>query len=401
MDQPTKPNREKGKLVIHKVDATDATKYLAGAVFKLSAIDGIFEETVTTNQLGEIHFEELDLGNYQLEEIQAPDGYQRDESIRTVQITREQSEVDLTISNQKVKPWVPVEPSQEFGSLLLTKYNEKNQSETLSGAIFTLQSKTDATVKFELVTNASGIAQLDKIPVGQYELIETKAPAGYEINHTSRTITIEKGQREHVSVGNMPIAEIPTEPKTGNFRLLKVDANHPEIVLAGAIFKLTSIENPTETYAITTNEAGIAEVTDLKFGTYELVETKAPNDYLIDQGKRQIVISAENNGWTIETVANGRIIVDVKPGEEVVPKDKEPQNPINKDEKPQDSKKEQPKAEKEKATAVKNKVTPKKETKTLPQTGETKQIFIVKMGLLVMTMAIIVIVLRKRKSLKK
>lgn len=401
MDQPTKPNREKGKLVIHKVDATDATKYLAGAVFKLSAIDGIFEETVTTNQLGEIHFEELDLGNYQLEEIQAPDGYQRDESIRTVQITREQSEVDLTISNQKVKPWVPVEPSQGFGSLLLTKYNEKNQSETLSGAIFTLQSKTDATVKFELVTNANGIAQLDKIPVGQYELIETKAPAGYEINHTSHTITIEKGQREHVSVGNMPIIEIPAEPKTGNFRLLKVDANHPEIVLAGAIFKLTSIENPTETYAITTNEAGIAEVTDLKFGTYELVETKAPNDYLIDQGKRQIVISAENNGWTIETVANGRMIVDVKPGEEVVPKDKEPQNPINKDEKPQDSKKEQPKAEKEKATAVKNKVTSKKETKTLPQTGETKQIFIVKMGLLVMTMAIIVIVLRKRKSLKK
>ena len=99
-----------GKLRIRKVDS-ETGKGLAGAKFKVTKGDKSFE--LTSNDKGIALSDKLELGEYSITEITAPEGYKSTDEVYTVSVTSNGGV--LTIKNTKEKkeePKKPEEPSK-------------------------------------------------------------------------------------------------------------------------------------------------------------------------------------------------------------------------------------------------------------------------------------------------
>ena len=85
-------------------------------------------------------------------------------------------------------------------------------------------------------------------------------------------------------------------------RIIKVDKNDHNIKLAGAVFKVTSVADPTKTWTITTGEDGTATTEKLPAGTYTVQEITAPNGYELTTDTYNLTVSATSG--VIKTVEN-------------------------------------------------------------------------------------------------
>lgn len=75
-------------------------------------------------------------------------------------------------------------------SLTITKVDKDNANKKLAGAVFTL-TKNGQTVDTK-TTDANGVATFTGLTEGTYTLTETKAPAGYDLDSTAKTIVVVK-----------------------------------------------------------------------------------------------------------------------------------------------------------------------------------------------------------------
>ena len=94
-----------GKLRIRKVDS-ETGKGLAGAVFRIEKGDKSFE--LTSNEKGIALSDKVELGEYKITEIKAPEGYKVTDEVFTVNVTTNGGV--LTIKNTKEKPLEPTKP---------------------------------------------------------------------------------------------------------------------------------------------------------------------------------------------------------------------------------------------------------------------------------------------------
>src|SRR5699024_6523626 len=98
----------KGSVKLMKEDAA-TEKTLKGAEFKLMDSEGeVVEENLTTNIDGEIEVNDLFLGDYQLIETKAPEGYEKDDTPINIEITEDNQVVEKTMINNKITD-IPVE----------------------------------------------------------------------------------------------------------------------------------------------------------------------------------------------------------------------------------------------------------------------------------------------------
>ncbi|MCP62539.1 LPXTG cell wall anchor domain-containing protein, partial [Listeria monocytogenes] len=110
---------------------------------------------------------------------------------------------------------------------------------------------------------------------GDYKLIETKAPAGYQLDATPVHFTIDFNQSEAAKVSKTNTA------KTGTVVLTKKDsATNTE--LADATFELRNEDGALVSENLVTDDNGEISVADLAPGDYKLIETKAPTGYQLD-----------------------------------------------------------------------------------------------------------------------
>lgn len=94
-----------GKLRIRKVDSKTGGG-LAGAVFRIEKGDKSFE--LTSNEKGIALSDKVELGEYKITEIKAPEGYKVTDEVFTVNVTTNGG--ILTIKNTKEKPLEPTKP---------------------------------------------------------------------------------------------------------------------------------------------------------------------------------------------------------------------------------------------------------------------------------------------------
>ena len=106
-----------GALKIIKQDG-DTEEKLAGAEFELRDLEGNVIKSGTTNDAGEISWEDLDYGDYQLVETKAPEGYRLLTSPIDVKINGDENEVTLTVNNTKTGWELPT--TGGIGSVLFT-----------------------------------------------------------------------------------------------------------------------------------------------------------------------------------------------------------------------------------------------------------------------------------------
>lgn len=241
-------------------------QFLPGAIFKV--VDGngnIIEENLTTNKNGIVQTGVLPSGSYSFIETQAPQGYELDPTPIPFTVTEDQTEpVKVSSVNQQIT-----------GAVTLTKIDKETKA-VLPGAEFELQTSDGQVIQTNLVTNSSGVLTVSGLKVGDYKLVETRPPIGYELDSTPVNFSIDndKNKDVHVTKTNQLIK--------GSIILTKVDKDNGK-ALSGAVFELQDAQGNVLQTGLTTNDLGKLEIKDLAPGDYQFVETKAPEGYEFDK----------------------------------------------------------------------------------------------------------------------
>ncbi len=173
----------KGAVELTKVDDIDGST-LEGAIFKIVDMNGNnVRFDLTTDKNGKISVSDLRPGDYQFIETKAPTGYDLNANPIPFTITKGQSQVtSVTALN-----------SLTTGSMELTKVDMDHRG-TLEGAIFNILDHSGKVVREGLKTDGHGKLIVNDLKPGNYQLVETKAPTGYQLDASPVSFTIEKAQ---------------------------------------------------------------------------------------------------------------------------------------------------------------------------------------------------------------
>jgi len=139
-------------------------------------------------------------------------------------------------------------------------------------------------------SDADGSIRVEGLAPGNYTMNEVEAPAGYIRNETVLTFTIEStllGKPEAVDLGVFVNHQ-------GALTIRKVDEEGKP--LAGAEFRLSDSSGNIYGEKLVSDSAGEIVVTGLKPGSYVLVETKAPEGYLLSDSEYAVDIKASHEG---------------------------------------------------------------------------------------------------------
>ncbi|CAN5566421.1 hypothetical protein BH23CHL5_BH23CHL5_00970 [soil metagenome] len=215
-----------------------------------------------SSESGVVVFADVPIGTYELIESQVPDGYRGDdESTEVLIITGEVTEA--TVAN-----------SQLVGVIQITKVDINNLGVPIGGACFSVEG-----TEIEVCDNdaldqdpADGIIRVESVPVGRYQLVESRAPEGYRAG-SQLSVAIVEGEVTLRTVGNVLIA--------GSIRILKVDAADGATVLGGSCFRVDDGDPVCDNEPDDLDPAsGLIEIGGLLPGAYEVVETTAPAGFL-------------------------------------------------------------------------------------------------------------------------
>jgi LPXTG-motif cell wall-anchored protein len=273
-----------GRIKVIKTDENG--QRLAGAKFEILSSDSqVIQEGITAEN-GEFLSEPLPVGSYQVRETEAPEGYLLDATVHDVFINEYSiEEVTLTIEN-----------ILDTGGVELIKHAE-GSGEVLQGAVFELQNREGETLQTGLTTGEDGKLAIDGLAPGAYQLVETQAPIGYELDATPIEFEIERSQTA--------VVELTKENRLtpGGVVLTKIDDQSGEI-LQGAVFELQNREGETLQTGLTTGEDGKLAIDGLAPGAYQLVETQAPTGYELDATPIEFEIERSQTAVVELTKAN-------------------------------------------------------------------------------------------------
>lgn len=275
-----KNSRIYGGLTIEKTDGKDGSA-LAGAEFTISGSDdtpltfiknnGRYEaatgegasSTIATDANGKAYITGLKFGNYAVTETKAPEGYVLKGDRHSIAISRQQTEVTLRLKNDKA-----------MYKVTAIKQDAGENGKLLVGAEFTLYSAEGAVVA-KAVTGYDGTAVFE-VPEGKYKLVETRAPAGYQLSGDFvREITVNAVRG---AVGEFKYT-FNNEKTSYSIEIHKHDSEDKQKKLAGAEFAVTDSRGFTKT--VTTDALGKASITELPYDDYTIREIKAPKGYAL------------------------------------------------------------------------------------------------------------------------
>lgn len=275
-----KNSRIYGGLTIEKTDGKDGSA-LAGAEFTVAGSDGTpltfiknngryeaatgegASSTIATDANGKAYITGLKFGNYAVTETKAPEGYVLKGDRHSIAISRQQTEVTLRLKNDKA-----------MYKVTAIKQDAGENGKLLVGAEFTLYSAEGAVVA-KAVTGYDGTAVF-AVPEGKYKLVETRAPAGYQLSGDFvREITVNAMQG---AVGEFKYT-FNNEKTSYSIEIHKHDSEDKQKKLAGAEFAVTDSRGFTKT--VTTDASGKASITELPYDDYTIREIKAPKGYAL------------------------------------------------------------------------------------------------------------------------
>lgn len=189
-----------------------------------------------------------------------------------------------------------------LGRIEMTKRSKDALRTPLAGAVFELRS-ADGTkvIASSEPTGQDGKTAVRNIRSGTYVLRESTPPIGY-LAAADQTVTVTFGKGSQIHT-----LEVLDQKIKGNFELTKLQAGTAgtpnPVALKGAEISIYKNEGTGAVQLIgayTTDDSGKISVSDLEYGTYYYIETKAPAGYLLD--KTQYAFQISIDGYTVSKI---------------------------------------------------------------------------------------------------
>lgn len=181
-------------------------------------------------------------------------------------------------NTQAIMVATPSIPTAESYQIVVKKVDSSNPTKGLSGATFSL-TMVGSTKTLTGVTGQDGTYTFKNLKAGTYQVTETEAPEGYQIDNPGPyAVTLPTNGQNTVTV---TATDTPITLASGSIR--KVDKDRPTMGLAGATIRITGIDN-NFTYEGQTVEGGA--LTDVPWdtmpvGSYVAEEIGAPEGYIL------------------------------------------------------------------------------------------------------------------------
>ena len=280
---------------------------------------GTLLASVQTGNKGEFNFENLYCGNYYIQEISAGTGYCLDSTKYPVNFTGgKEKHKDISLNctvKEKVK-------KQAFGIVKISDSGDGTETSYVAGAGFTVKLKSEvdksgwdaAAVYDTFTTDGKGSAVSKELPYGKYIVRETKVPPGlYKAGDF--TVDINEDSRTPQKWGFVNDA-----PFKAYIRLVKKDAVTGETILVdGASFRIKNTKTGSyveqgreKTSVFATDSTGtVTTPLELKYGSYEVEEIKAPEGYLLSGKNIPFVVSKEC-AIKFEEGKDGKAVISVE-----------------------------------------------------------------------------------------
>ncbi|WP_342222550.1 MSCRAMM family protein [Enterococcus faecalis] len=266
-----------GGVILEKIDAETA-EVLQGAIFKLvnKKTQQVIQENLRTNQSGQIRLAGLEPDQYELIEVKAPPGYKLDATPVSFEIKSGQTQtIRLKKENTRLENQLKVE-----------KVDENNEAKRLAGAEFSLYDQKNNLIE-KGVTNENGELLFSNLsPDGEYYLVETKAPNGYELDDTKHPISFA-GKADYTLTYRVKNKQ---QVQIGSIKIVKQDKDSKKR-LTGAEFQWKDTVTG-KTGTVTVGIDGTITIPNLAVNrTYEITETKAPTGYVLDKTVHKVTLT--------------------------------------------------------------------------------------------------------------
>ena len=269
-------NEPYGDLRIEKIDgATGAS--LAGAKVQIKHIESGATYTGTTDTGGSYTFTELKPGAYEILELAAPEGWERDPQTYTTTVVTGEC-VTYTLKNEALP------------GLKIIKYNRESH-ETMSGVTFRIWRDGELLGDYE--TDALGEITLTDCRPGTYRVQEVDTgDSGHVLDTTPQEIELKAGDG---------IKELYffNDQKPGIW-LVKVDSADPSKVIPNARFRIEAVDGSWGPAEFTTDQNGEIDLSELPTGAYVVTELECPG-YIIDEAQRIIQLEANQTARFVFT----------------------------------------------------------------------------------------------------
>ena len=299
------------------------TGKLENAVYELYAKNDIIMNGTTiyakgtkiaelkTDAKGIANYEGLPAGDYYVQEKQAPDSHE---------INKEKHDVSLIITydenlNPVIKALKELADDRIKETIEITKH-EKSTEKAVKDAVYGLYNKEKLvdleadTLLDVVITDNEGKGTFDvDLPLGKYYIKEIKAPEGYILSEEIKEIDFNESTNFKLDVEDEARKVILDITKTNSETSEK---------LANAEYAIEDENGEIVVADLKTDEEGkiTKDISDLKAGTYYLVEKKAPYGYMISKDKVEFKVESNTSKNIVLNLTNDKIKVNVKKQDE-------------------------------------------------------------------------------------
>lgn len=167
--------------------------------------------TKTTNKEGIIIFDNLELGNYYIKEIETNNNYILDDKEYEISLKYKDEETSI------IKEYIEIKNYLKRGKLVFYKIDSLTK-EKLENAVIQIY-KDNELIKEE-ITNKDGLIELNNLLIGNYYIIEKEAPKRYIKSENIIEFEIKYNEITEITMENDPIIEVPNTIKNSNYKII-------------------------------------------------------------------------------------------------------------------------------------------------------------------------------------